>query len=122
MPVSVADGPVVVLAGAVDAREGLFVQQADQAVLLGDLLHDLHGELVVVGGDVGRVIDAGELMLGGGGLVVLGLGRDADASRAPRSVSRMKAATRGLIGAEVVVVHLLALGRHGAEEGAAGVD
>ena len=44
--------PVVVLAGAVDAREGLFVQQADQTVLFGDLLHDLHGQLVVIVGDI----------------------------------------------------------------------
>ena len=73
------EGPVVVLAGAVHALEGLFIQQADEAVLLGGLLHDIHDELVVVGGDVRRVVDAGKLVLGGRGLVVLGLGGDADA-------------------------------------------
>ena len=115
------EGPVVVLAGAVHALEGLFAQQADQAVLLGGLLHDVHDELVVVGSDVGRVIDAGELMLGGGGLVVLGLGRDADAPELLVYLAH-EGRDSGLHGAEVVVVHLLALGRHGAVEGAAGVD
>ncbi len=70
--------PVVVLAGAVDAREGLFMQQADQAVACGNLLHHLHDELVVVGGDVGGREDRRQLMLGRGDLVVLGLGEDAE--------------------------------------------
>ena len=113
--------PVVVLAGAVDALEGLFAQQADEPVLFGGLLHDVHDELVVVRGDVGRVIYAGELVLGGSGLIVLGPGRDADA---PELLVYLAHEGRyaGLDGAEIVVVHLLALGRHGAVEGAAGVD
>ena len=64
------------LAGAVDPREGLLVKQAHQAVPGGHLLHDLHGQLVVVGGDVGGGIDGGKLVLGGSHLVVLGLGKD----------------------------------------------
>jgi len=35
--------PVVVFAAAVDALKRLLVQQADHAVLAGDLLHYLHG-------------------------------------------------------------------------------
>ena len=34
--------PVVVLARAVEAGKGLFVQQAGQPMALGDFLHDLH--------------------------------------------------------------------------------
>ena len=37
-----AEGEVVVLARAVDALEGLLVQQADEAVLGRNLLHELH--------------------------------------------------------------------------------
>ena len=43
---------VVVLAAAVYALKGLFVQQANKTVPLGDLLHNFHHQLVVVGGDV----------------------------------------------------------------------
>jgi hypothetical protein len=70
-------GPVVVLAAAVDAVEGLLVEQAHQAVALGHLAHHLHGQLVVVGGDVGGGEDGGHFVLGGGNLVVLGLGQNA---------------------------------------------
>ena len=35
-------GPVVVLAGAVDAGEGLFVEQAHQVVLGGAFFHGKH--------------------------------------------------------------------------------
>ena len=62
------------LAGAVDAGKGLFVQQTFQSMAPRDLLHDLHGELVVVGGDVRRREDRRQLMLGGRDLVVFGLG------------------------------------------------
>lgn len=72
------EGPVVVFAGAVHTLKGLFVEEADQTVLLGRFLHDVHDELVVVRRDVRRVVDAGELVLCWGGLVVLCLGRDAD--------------------------------------------
>ena len=113
--------PVVVLAAAVDAGEGLFVQQAHHAVLAGDLLHQLHGDLVVIGGDVGDGEDGRELVLGGGGLVVLGLGKDA---QLPQFLVQLghEGLHTGLDRAEVVVVQLLSLGRLRAEEGAAGVD
>ena len=55
--------PVVVLAAAVDACEGLFMEQADQAVLFRDLLHDLHGKLILVVGGVCVGVDGGHLML-----------------------------------------------------------
>ena len=72
-----AQGPVVVLAGTVDAGEGLLMEQAHHAVLGGHIFHDLHGQLVVVAGGVGVGVDGGQLVLGRGHLVVLGLGQDA---------------------------------------------
>ena len=106
------------LAGAVDTVKGLFVEQAHQTVALGHLLHDLHGQLVVVGGHVGGGINGGQLMLGGRHLVMLGLGQDA---QLPQLLVQVGHVLRhaGLDGAEVVVVHLLALGGHGTEQGAA---
>ncbi len=43
---------VVVLAAAVDPGEWLLVKQADQAILLGGLLHEVHDQHVVVRGEV----------------------------------------------------------------------
>ena len=114
------DGPVVVLARAVDAVEGLFVQQADHVVVRGDLLHDLHGELVVVGRDVRRGEDRGELVLRRGDLVVLGLGEDAEFPQLLVQLLHISG-NAGLDRAEVVVLHLLPLGRHRAEQRAAGI-
>ena len=77
-------GPVVVLAGTVDAGKRLFVQQADHAVARGHLLHDLHRQLVVVGSDVAGREHRRKLVLRGRHFVVLGLGVERRASRAPR--------------------------------------
>ena len=115
------DGPVVVLAGAVDPVEGLLMEQAHQAMALGNLLHHLHGQLIVVGCDVGGGEDGSQLMLGWGHLVVLGLGQD---TQLPQLVVQLLhvGCHPGLDGAEVMIVQLLTLGGLGAEEGAAGVD
>ena len=103
------DGPVVVLAAAVDTVEGLLVEQAHQAVALGHLAHHLHGQLVVIGGDVGGGEDGGHFVLGGGNLVVLGLGQNA---QFPQLIIQLlhKGSHSGLDGTEVVVIQLLPLG------------
>ena len=108
-------GPVVVLTGAVDAVEGLFVQQAHQPVPGGHLLHDLHGQLVVVSGDIGSGIDGRQLVLGGSHLVVLRLSQNAQLPQLLVQVGHIRRHA-GLDGAEVVVVHLLPLGRLRAEQ------
>ena len=112
-------GPVIVLAGAVDAGERLFVEQAHHVVLVGDLLHDLHGELVVVAGGVGIGVHRGHLVLGGGHLVVLGLAVDAQGPEVFVQVLHI-GCHPGADGAVIVVIQLLAPGGLGAEEGAAG--
>ena len=76
-----AHRPVVVLAGAVDAGERLLVQQADEPVLAGHVLHDLHRQLLVVGADVRVLEDRRELVLARGDLVVAGLDRHAELSQ-----------------------------------------
>ena len=88
-----AQRPVVVLARAVDAGEGLFVQQADQAVAAGDVLRAPPSPAVVVGGDVGVLEHRRDLVLGRGDLVVAGLDRDAQL-HSSSSDSSMKASTR----------------------------
>ena len=54
------------------------MQQADQPVPVGDLLHDLHGQLVLVVGGVAVAVDGGHLVLGRRDLVVLGLAQHAE--------------------------------------------
>ena len=114
-------GPVVVLTGAVDAVEGLFVQQAHQPVPGGHLLHDLHGQLVVVGGDICSGIDGRQLVLGGSHLVVLRLGQNAQLPQLLVQILHERADALP-DDAEILIVQLLPLGRGRAEQGAAAED
>ena len=115
------DGPVVVLAGAVDAGKGLFMQEADHPVAGGNALHGLHRKLVVVRRKVSVGENRRELVLRGSHLIVLRLGQHAELPELVVQVvhERLDA---GLDAAEIVVIQLLSLGRLGAEEGAAGID
>ena len=112
-------GPVIVLAGAVDAGKGLFIQKAYQIVLFCDFFHDLHGELIVVAGGVGVCIDGGHLVLSGGRLIVLGLAVNTQGPEVFVQVLH-EGCYPGADGAVIVVVQLLTAGRLGTEEGAAG--
>ena len=109
------------LAAAVHAFKGLFVLQADQTVLGGDLAHHLHGQQVVVDGYVGGIEDGSKLVLAGSNLVVLGLGGHA---QLPQLLVQLLHERRnlGTDDAEVVLLQLLTLGRGSAEQGAAGKD
>ena len=109
------------LAAAVDAGERLLVQQADKPVTGGDFLHQLHRELIVVGGDVRGRIDGGQLVLRGCGLVVLGLGEDAQLPQFLVQLGHKRLDAR-LDGAEVMILQFLPLRRLRAEQGAAGID
>ena len=111
----IAQRPVDVFARAVDAGEGLLVQQAGEAVLVGGLFEDRHDELLVVGGEVGRLEERRDLELSGRDFVVAGLGRDAEFEEfAVDLIHEGHDAIRNE--AEVVVLELLTLGRGRAEE------
>ena len=110
--------PVNVLARAVDAREGLFVQQAHKVVALGDLFHRLHDELVLVARGVGVGVDGGHLVLAGGDLVVLGLGEHAELPQLFIELFHV-GGHAGTERAKVVVVQLLTFRGLCAEQGAA---
>ena len=64
-------------AASVNASEWFLVEEADKAMFLSDLLHRLHDDVVVVGGNVAGKEDGGKLMLGWSDFVVLGLGKNA---------------------------------------------
>ena len=88
--------------------------QTDQTVLRSDLLHQLHGQQVVVDGDIGGVEDGGQLMLAGSDLVVLGLGRN---TQLPQLFVQLlhERGNFGADDAEVVLFQLLTLGRGSAD-------
>ena len=90
------------------------MKQTYKPVPRRDLLHYLHGELIVVGGYVGGGIDRCKLVLGGGNLVVLGFGKD---SKLPKLLVEIchVGGNLGLDNAEIVIVQLLTLGRLRAE-------
>ena len=114
-------GPVVVLAGSVNTLERLLVEQALHTVLARHSLERLHDDLVVVHRDIRLGIDGGQLMLRRSHLVVLGLRRHAHFPQFFIDILHEGCdplADRS----EVVVVHLLALRRHRAEQGASGID
>ena len=94
------------LARAVDSLERFFVQQARHMMLLCDLLHELHRELVVIHGNVGRGEDGSKLMLCGSDLVVFGLGKD---SVRPERLIKVthKVGNARLEHAEIVILKLL---------------
>ena len=111
--------PVVVLAGAVHAFERFLMEQAPEAMLDGYALHDRHHQHVVVDGKVCLLVDWSQLKLVGGYLVVAGLAGDAKLQCLNLNVAHeILHALRN--GSEIVVVHLLVLGRVMAHQCAAG--
>ena len=97
------------------------MQQAYQPVTQGNLLHDVHDEHVFVRRHIGGVVDGRKLMLGGRGLVMFRLGRDAELPQLDIQILHV-VAHAFLDRAEVVILHLLPFGRHGAEKRAPGED
>ena len=55
--------PVVVLAGAVDSRERLLVQQTGQTVFRSGAAHHLRDQLIVIGGEVRIFVDRRDFVL-----------------------------------------------------------
>ena len=115
------EGPVVVLAAAVDTGKGLFMKQAHQTMLCSYLLHDFHGQLVLVGGNVSGGINRSQFMLCGSHFVVLRLCQNA---QLPQFLVQFFHIGRHawLDRAEIVVIQFLALGRLGTEQGPAGIN
>ena len=91
------------------------MKAADKAVTESDLLHDLHGKLILVVGGVRVGVDGGHLMLRGRDLVVLRLGQDAELPQLLVQILHIRRDTR-TDGAEIMIVQLLTLGRLRAEE------
>jgi hypothetical protein len=113
-----AERPVQVLARAVDAGEGLLVQQAGQAVLLGDALSVIMMICWWSAATLAFSYTGASSYWPGGHFVVAGLDRHAQLEQL---ALRVQHAGEHALGnrAEVLVLELLALGRLGAEQRAA---
>jgi len=110
--------PVVVLARAVHALEGLLMEQDTEAVAACHLPHERHDEHVVVDGKVALLVDGRQLELVGGDLVVACLQGNAQFECLDLQVLHESGHTRG-DGTEVVVLQLLVLRRFMPHERAA---
>ena len=97
------------LAAAVDAIKGLFMQKAHQTVLGGHFFQDLHRQLVMVGSDVAGGENGRQLVLGRGHLVVFCFGEHA---KLPQFVVEIlhKGLDAGLDSAKVMILQFLSLG------------
>ena len=93
-----AHRPVVVLARAVDALEGLFVQQAHEPVAARDFLHDLHHELVLIGRHVDGEVKMGASSCWAGATSLCLVLARMPYRHSSSSSSFMNAETRGLMG------------------------
>ena len=108
-------------AASIDACKRLFVQQAVQPVLGGDLLHNFHGQLVAVRGDVSRGKDRRQFVLGRRRLIMFSLRQNAQLPQFFIQILHI-GGHAGLNHAEVVIFQLLALRRLCAKQGTAGID
>jgi hypothetical protein len=117
----VAHAPVEMFAGAIDARERLFVHQAGEAIFRRDTLEHLHRHHLVIGGDVGAFEDRRNFILAWRDFVVTRLYRHTDFVKLRLDVGH---AGQDALGnrSEVLILELLPLRRARAEQGAAGVD
>ena len=105
-----AERPVVVLARAVYAGKGLFMQQADKAVAVCDLLHDLHADLVLIVCGVCIGIDRSHFVLSRGDLVMPRFRQNAELPQFLIKVLHVFGNAR-TDRSEIVILKLLALGR-----------
>ena len=120
-PIISHQGPVVVLAGAIDPCKRFLVKQASHMMFCRDSFERLHHDVVVVNSQGCILIDDCQLMLCRGHLIVLGLCRD---TKLPELLVDIPHERRNSLakGSEVVVIQLLPLRRHRPEQSSACVD
>ena len=112
-----SETPVVVLTGTIDACEWLLMEKYAETVMASYLLHQAHQEHIVVNGKVGLLEDRCQLKLVWCYLVVTGLARNTEFKSLDFQILHESLNTLW-DGAEVVVVHLLVLGRIMTHQGA----
>ena len=109
--------PVIVLSGTINTSKRFFMEQTNHSVTRRDLLHDLHGQLVVVGRNIRGRIDRSKFMLSWSNFVVLRLRQDAQFPQLVVQFRHICSNTR-LNRSKVVVGEFLSLRRFGSKQGA----
>ena len=97
------------------------MQQTGKPVLVRHIPHDLHRDHVVIDRQVELLEHRGQLELGRGDLVMTRAGRHAQAPQLGIQIAH-ELHDAALDGAEVVIIHLLMLGRLTTEERAPGLN
>ena len=98
------------LAAAVHACKGLFMQQADKTVPGSQMPHDIHGQHIVIAGIIGIFINRGDLELPRRHLIVACLGGNAQGHKLIFHILH-ETHYPGGNGAKIVIFHFLPLGR-----------
>ena len=96
------------LAASVNTCKRFFMKQTYKTVLYGNLLHNLHCNLVVVGGNIGSCINGCKLMLSGSNLIMLCLCENPEFPQLFVKLIHVCGYSR-LDNTEIVVIHLLTL-------------
>ena len=110
--------PVVVLSASVEPGKGFFPKQDPESMLDRDLLHQVHDQQIMVDCYVGFLEHRGALVLPRGDLVVTG--QDGDPKLEGFQLELLHEILNTYWnGTEVVIVHLLPLGRLATEDGPA---
>ena len=113
--------PVVVLTGAIDTGKRFLMKQALETMAWCGLLHDLHHQLVMVDRKVRLIINRCQLMLCRCDLVVLRLRGHTELPELHIHIAHESGDTM-TDGTKIMVIELLALRRHDAEEGTPRID
>ncbi len=116
---AVAQGIVDMLARTVDAAEGLFVQQAFQAIMLGHIAQRGHDDMVVINGQVAGLVKRRNLVLAWRGLVVARFHGHAKLVKIPFHFHHAGKHSLGN-DSKILVAEFLALGRPGPKERTSG--
>jgi len=101
-------GPVVMLTASVDTVKWLLMKKANQIMLVSNLFHDFHCQLVVVNGNVCSVKYRSQLMLCRSNLVMLCFCRNTKLPEFYVKVMHISGNLR-LQGSEVMILHFLSL-------------
>ena len=118
---AVGDAPVVVFTASVDTGKGLFVQQADHSVTVGNLTQYFHDQHIVVNGKVHIFKNGSYLKLGGGGFIMSCFCRDPQFPEFKFHFGH-ECKDSGFDGAEIMIFQLLMFGRRGTEKSSACLD
>jgi len=116
-----AHRPVVVFTASVDSLKWFLVKEADHVVLVGNLLHDLHGQLVVVNSNICGIKYRSQFVLCRSNLVMFCFCWNAKLPKFFVKIMHVSSNAR-LQGSEVMIFHFLSFWCRSAQKSTAAED